>query len=234
MVLLLVETFFNSKGGEKMSLLEPNERDIKKLHYDAEMSCPKWNNNRPSRDFRRSLYLYEAQRYSEKAEFKEKILEYQKLHAECVDVDEGKFCYKLFDTYLWPYSDPEFIDWEYTSKDTLVYDQSHCVVKEDTSYVASKIAQITGAWPHKTDLDYIGPEDYGDFLAESGFKEITARPNDNGYYVGINLDIGKNGMIVWYEGTVKDKKTVIISTYLNRSYMIKAYRPELFSWIKIK
>ncbi|MBR3236540.1 hypothetical protein IKF92_02595 [Candidatus Saccharibacteria bacterium] len=163
------------------------------------------------------------------------IEKYKNLHDGCALVPED-FVWKLIDTYPLPYSHPDFANWEEdNSKEdySLVPDQSNCVVKHDTSYVAYKIYEATGSWPQKKTKEEIDAKNWGQFLKEAGYETIVEKPIKNGYFVGINPDKGEHGIVVWYEGTLIDG-SVITTTYKNKTYTINKENPSDFIWIKIK
>lgn len=219
-----------------MSIFFHNLWDLNKLNDCAKRSCPKWISNKFIRNYNRERILNATKEYWETDQFQDIILEYKNLHQNCLDIqDETGYCYKLINTYPWPYSDPNFAIWdEYNnSEDTLIYDQSKCVIRESTSYVAWKIFEATGTWPSPTDLIWIKPSDYFKFLAESGYREIVDLPKDTGYYVGINKTPEEYGQVLWYEGITKDHSRIISSTYKNRSHIYVGSSPKEYTWIKI-
>jgi len=209
--------------------------NINKANFCARMSCRKWNKIRLSRQFYRSRYRQMAQQYWESEKAQEKISEYQAFHAKCASIEENAI-WNLIDTYPLPYSHPEFANWEEDDSEenySLISDQSGCIVKYATSYVAWKIFEATGTWPQKTSKERLDAKRWVQFLTEAGYTTIVSVPSGNGYFVGIDPKKGEFGTVVWYEGTTLDHQ-IISTTYKNKTYTISKDGPADFIWVKIK
>lgn len=202
---------------------------IDRVNLWAKNSCPKWCKNKKKRDFYRlliHLVVRQAERLPIQLENKRHSL-------------AGEFWYN---TYPWPYVSPEFADWEeiYTGEDrTLVTDESGCIVKHDTSYIAWKIRETTGYWPMETAFTKFSTLHWMRFLGNSDYKELAEKPSPGGKYVGIYpAEMGET-VAFWYEATrmyegLKDHKTVIVSTYRDKEFKLYRLNPSILTWVKIK
>ncbi|MBQ3469415.1 hypothetical protein IJH16_00360 [Candidatus Saccharibacteria bacterium] len=188
----------------------------------AKKSCPKWNKNRLLRKINREKYRNAARKYWEGP---------GKKFSEAYKSGE------IIDTYPWPYSDPEFANWEEDDNSesyTLISDQSLCVVKYATSYCAWKVFETTGIWPQKTTKERLDAYRWVQFLAEAGYHPAATQTPRNGHrYIGINPDISEWGIVVWFEKELEDGN-VLVSSYVNKNYKVWPVEPEDFTWVLIK
>lgn len=197
---------------------------LEEVNKMAMKSCPRWNSLKLSRRMYRAKYRGVAEAYWNSPEHQSLIQQYK----------DGW----LVDTYPWPYSDPGFANWEEDSSDegySLISDQSGCVVKYATSYVAWKIFEATGKWPQKTTAKRLDAKKWVQFLSEAGYKTIVKKLEPDGKYVGINPNIGKWGLVVWYEYTVDTPiEEACVSTYENKLFTIRFVRTSEYVWVKIR
>lgn len=211
-------------------------QDLNTINMWAKQSCPKYTGSKLERRRFRKLYRDTAMAYFETKQHQELVVEY-KGHNHCRN------------TYPWPYCDPGFANWEEDdSKEgySLISDQSGCVIKYATSYVAYKIFEETGVWPQKTSSERLDAKRWVQFLAEAGYTEIVKRPEEGHHYVGVKPDEGEWGLVVWYEQghstrlrRTRDKydiaiiKMAEISTYINKSYVFTSVDLDDYVWVKI-
>lgn len=199
----------------------------------ARRSCTRWNKGFPEFLHRLSR-VYHRFRYQRLAELdwtfnlKHRELENRYKHGEM-----------RIDTYPWPYFDPEFANWDESDESddySLISDQSGCVVKHSTSYVAWKIFEATGCWPKKRSKTRMDARDWEKFLAEAGYTKCAiGGPFDGRHYVGIrkeNLD--EFGEVVWFEKRNSNKiGGVFVSTYENKKHCFKEVNAFKYIWIQI-
>ena len=187
----------------------------------ARKSCTKWNKNRLLRKVNRDKYRNAAKKYWEGPGKK---------------LTESYESGEIIDTYPWPYSDPEFANWEEDDDSdnyTLISDQSLCVVKYATSYCAWKIFEATGAWPQKTSAERLDAYRWVQFLGEAGYNTMTPRPSDGHRYVGINPGISEWGLVAWFEKELEDGN-VLVSSYVDKCYKAWPVDPNSYYWVLIK
>ena len=206
------------KGGFFMVTLE----EVNKM---AMKSCPRWNSLKHDRRLYKAKYQGIAEAYWNSPE-----------HQEIIQQSKDGW---IVNTYPWPYSDPGFANWEEDCSDegySLVSDQSGCIIKYSTSYVAWKIFEATGKWPQKTTAKRLEARKWLQFLREAGYKIIVNKPEPNGKYVGVNPYVGKWGIVVWYEFTEPGTpiEEACVSTYENKQFTIKYIRTSEYTWVKIK
>lgn len=211
-------------------------RDLCTVNMWAKQSCPKYSSLGLQRRRFRKLYRNAAMAYFYTPEHQALVAEYK----------SGNH---MINTYPWPYCEPEFANWEENdSKEgySLISDQSNCVVKYSTSYVAYKIFEETGSWPQKTSSKRLDAKCWAQFLIEAGYTEIVDHLEEGHHYVGIKPDEGEWGLVVWFEGKLKtcirttDECVVVdlrreadISTYYNKRWLYKTIDPDQFTWIMI-
>lgn len=202
----------------------------------AKLSCPRWNQggdsdrslklHAQSRRFFRKLYRKAAENYWKSGKGRKATEEYK----------NGK---RNLNTYPWPYVDPKFASWPEDDSNggyNLISDQSNCVVRYATSYVAWKIFEETGTWPQKKSNRRLDAKRWVQFLAEAGYTEIVNPPLKNGHhYVGVDPTAGIYGSVVWFEETIIDFTSGIanISTYRDRKYDFFPVRVDDYAWVKI-
>ena len=194
--------------------------NLSKVNGWAKKSCPKWNRNRLSRRRYREKYRNAAKKNWESPGHQELISKYF----------NGEF---WVDTYPWPYSDPNFANWEEDDSNenySLISDQSGCVIKYATSYVAWKIFELTNTWPQKKTPIRMDAKNWQQFLAEAGYETVVDAPIAR-HYVGIRPDIGEWGLVVWVESVFTDR--AYVSTYINKEHDVFLVKIEDYIWIKI-
>ncbi len=225
------------------------------LNRWAKLSCDKWNQSKLppvfrrgplktigkisdvlhkiSRRFYRKRYRHAAQKYWQSVVGQNKTKQYQ----------DG---YYYFNTYPWPYSDPDFANWEEddrTGSYTLISDQSNFIIRHPTSYCAWKIFESTGHWPkRKTPRGekLFHAKYWQEFLAEAGYETIVVMPQSTHRYVGIEEHSETEfGEVVWFEklGSVSIDESgvgkVVVSTYRDKQYFVGAVDPQKYLWIQI-
>lgn len=196
---------------------------LEKLNNWARKSCARWNSNRYLRRFYRMLYRGEARRFWRSRE-----------HRETMSMRMAGI-----DSYPWPYCNPRFANWDETL-DSLISDQSNCVIRYSTSYCAWKIFETTGHWPHKKTSERLDAKRWVQFLAESGYTQTATGLSPGHHYVGIDPTVGEYGLCVWAENKSADgfqpyleNGTVLVSTYLNKKYQVlRVYASDL-TWVQI-
>lgn len=201
------------------------EYDIDVVNTWAKKSCPAWNGNKVSRRLYRQKYRNAARDFWESPEHQRQIAQY-------------KECKEWLNTYPWPYCDPHFADWEEDDDAkhyTLITDQSNCVVRYATSYVAWKIFEETGIWPQKTSNTRLDAKNWVQFLAEAGYTKVVERPKDCRHYVGIKPDEGEWGIVVWFEREAFFKEDyAVVSTYINKEHRVGSVFIYEFTWVEIE
>lgn len=190
----------------------------------AQKSCPKWNKNRLSRKFYRFKYRQEANKYIRSKKHKRMVERYK----------SGE---TTLDTYPWPYCHQNFALWRESDDSddySLISDQSGCVVKYSTSYVAYKISEHTGYWPQKRSRVRLDAKDWVQFLAEAGYTTIVDTPKYNKRYVGVLREPSdyEYGLVVWYECDLPDGKFAV-STYVGKRYRRMTVRAKDCIWVEI-
>ena len=201
---------------------------LKEVNTWAKKSCPRWNSGFP-KYFRKFLRRYYRKKYRDAA------LEryYSNGHQDLVR--RYKSGEKMLNTYPYPYSDERFADWEEDDSKrgySLISDQSGCVVKYATSYVAYKIFEETGVWPQKKTSRRLDAKKWDQFLAEAGYDKGVLAPKSGHHYVGIKPDEGEFGLVVWFE-EVDDNDYVDISTYYDKAYFFGSAKIKDFKWVEI-
>ena len=194
----------------------------------ARLSCDKWNKVALLRRFYRALYRHAARKDWESPRARQKTQQYQ-------DV------YYYFDTYPWPYNDPNFANWEEDDtigNYTLVTDQSNFVIKHCTSYCAWKIFEFTGHWPRRKTHRRFDAKLWQEFLTEAGYETIITEPQSGHRYVGVEEHSQSEfGEVVWFEKTCDPNKEgrtgVLVSTYRHKKYFCGPVNPQKYLWIQI-
>jgi hypothetical protein len=187
-------------------------------HY-ARLSCPKWNRAEDVVEDKILGWMYRHSRRKNRKKYQAMIIP-----------GEGT------NTYPWPFSDPNFANWEEDDSSenySLVSDPSGCVIKYATSYCAWKIYETTGRWPQRKTHVRMDAKNWRFFLKEAGYGEIVAHPSIGGKFVGINPRIGEYGFVVWYEGESKDMGEVVVSSYKNKEFFFGTVNFAEYDWIKI-
>lgn len=198
---------------------------LQRANYHAKKSCPKWNKSSLSRRLHRYLCHRIVNSYCRSADHKKRVESYR----------SGSH---LLDTYVWPYSDPDFAGWSDqpdADEESLVRDPSGCVIRRSTSYCAYKIRELVGKWPQQQSSAKYETKDWLHFLAEAGYTEQTPRNllTNGHHYVGINPDRGESGLVVWLENISWDAITVEYSTYYNQKYRHELGNARSFIWVEI-
>ncbi len=196
---------------------------LEEVNKFAKRSCPAWNDFRLSRRRNRNKYRDAALEYYNSDQHQKLVSEYK----------SGEY---WLNTYPWPYKDPSFANWpEDGSKKgyNLISDQSGCVVKYATSYVAYKIFEEVGEWPQKTSSERLDAKRWVQFLSEAGYKELVDRPEDGHHYVGVKPDEGEWGVVVWFEKAIFDDDAAIVSTYSQKSFETRFVPFSDFTWVRI-
>ena len=139
-------------------------------------------------------------------------------------------------TYIWPYNDPCFANWpedDSAKGYNLISDQSDCVVKYATSYVAYKIFEETGTWPRKTSSERLDAKRWVQFLDEAGYEKVVDRPENGHRYVGVKPEEGEWGIVVWFEKAIFDEDAAIVSTYNKKTYENRFVPFSDYIWVQI-
>lgn len=224
-----------------MAILRPIKQrgetpTLQEVNKWAKKSCPRWNKNQLSRRAYRKAYRDAAIEFANSSTG-ERI---SGLYLSGV---------KEINTYPWPYSDPDFANWEEDDSEkgySLISDQSGCVVKYATSYCAWKIYELTGVWPQKTSSERLDAKRWVQFLAEAGYTETVSRPENRHYYVGVKPDEGKWGLVVWFESDdaqlaakfggkpFEDDSHIFVSSYVDKAYKAWWAAADDFTWVKIR
>ena len=204
---------------------------IDRANYHAKKSCTRWNKGTPavlhrlSRKFHRWKYRKMAEWCWTMNPKHRKLMQRYK---------EGK---KDIDTYPWPYFDPMFVNWDESDEPddySLISDQSGCVVKYATSYVAWKIFEETGKWPQKKSRIRMDAKNWETFLAEAGYTTMAIGGPFNGHhYVGIKANEGEYGIVVWFESKLFQTNLAFVSTYRNKKYCFEQVRIFDYKWVQI-
>ena len=196
----------------------------------AKQSCMKWCKDERTRSFNKMLYLSATKtlcRTTRQKELSEKTL-------------AGEY---WCNSYPLPFVHPKFANWEekyHGVNCSLVTDPSGCIVKHDTSYIAWKIHELAGKWPKETSLKRFSEINWLDFLAESGYNKITMEPTPGEKFIGIYPSSEEEETIAfWYETTElsappHEKKTAIVTTYLEKEFKILRINPNKLTWVKIE
>ena len=194
---------------------------IGKVNNWAKNSCTKWNKSRILRKINREKYRRAAEQYWE---------------GPGRELSEAYASGEIIDTYPWPYSDPDFANWEEDDSlenYNLISDQSLCVVKYATSYCAWKIFEETGVWPQKKSKERLDACRWLQFLNEAGYHSTVSVPTNGHRYVGINPNDGEWGVVVWFEKELGDGD-ILVSSYIDKSYKIYPVKPDEYIWVFIK
>ena len=196
-----------------------NARNIDLANYYARMSCPKWNRAEGglSKKILGVFYKHSRRRFRKK--YRQMIIPSQGVN-----------------TYPWPFCAPDFANWEEDDDPdnySLVSDPSGCVVKYATSYCSWKIFEATGVWPQKKTKIRMDAKNWKQFLKEAGHGEIVAHPSVGGKYVGINPHIEPYGLVVWYEGDDAVAGQVVVSSYINKQFVLERVNFVDYDWIRI-
>lgn len=202
---------------------------LEEVNQWGKMSCTNWNNNRISRRFYRAKYRDVAMKYWATEEHQRLVTLYK----------SGIW---TINTYPWPYSDPEFGHWDEDDSDkgySLISDQSNCVIKYATSYVAYKIFEETGVWPQKKTHERLDAKRWVQFLSEAGYNTIVDKPEKGNRYVGVNPNKGEWGSVVWFETYIQEisghskEPKIVVSTYSHKQHRWLYVDPNKYTWVKI-
>jgi surface antigen len=108
-----------------------------------------------------------------------------------------------------------------------VVDPSTCYNRECVSYVAWKIAELTGHWLRRT--GDMNAKNWIYRLPENGYRAVP-EPIGDGKYVGV-LPQGTYGHVVWYESG----NTISEYNYLyNHEYSCRQINLSQYQWFEIK
>ena len=211
--------------------------NLQKANCYARNSCSRWNG--PKNEFERK-YLGRFFRLSRKWNRER----YCMMARKSWTTDKHQYIidrYKRGDininTYPWPFCHPYFADWEESDKHgdcSLVYDPSGCVVKYSTSYVAWKIFEETGRWPQKKSRTRMNADRWQLFLMEAGYAKYVRTPIKGHHYVGIDVDSGEHGIVVWFEKEAENQPGYCwVSTYFDKQYIFGPARINHYDWVQI-
>lgn len=203
----------------------------------ARMSCTRWNKprNRFEKKFLANFFRFRRRKFRMK--YREMAREYWESDQHQKLMDYYRSGHTGVDTYPWPYSSPLFADWDESDEAddySLISDQSGCVVKYATSYVAWKIFEATGAWPQRKTNVRMDARNWGQFLAEAGYSEVVEKPTEPKHFVGIDPEEGEWGSVVWFERTnINMDGCVIVSTYRDKRYVYETVNAKNYIWVQI-
>lgn len=107
-------------------------------------------------------------------------------------------------------------------------DPSTCYNRECVSYTAWKIAELTGKWPTRT--GGMNAKYWVQRLAENGYTNVVAKPQNGGKYVGVS-EAGQYGHVVWFE----EGETISEYNYSIRGgFSVRIVNPAAYKWVEIK
>ncbi|MBQ6486718.1 hypothetical protein IJI76_03310 [Candidatus Saccharibacteria bacterium] len=213
---------------------------IDTINYWAKMSCPAWNSSKHPNSLFSRLIGNKIHQVSRR--------HYRKLYRKAAEdwwmgttgrqtIAQYKSGYHGVNTYPYPYCDNRFADWPESDNPktyNLISDQSGCVIKYATSYVAWKIFEETGRWPQKRTAERLDAKRWKQFLSEAGYMATTRQLLSGHHYVGVNPKKGEFGLVVWFEGIDEDLPNhVKISTYYNHEHLFSSVVAHEYEWVII-
>lgn len=111
---------------------------------------------------------------------------------------------------------------------THTYIAENLGVHNCVSYVAWKIAELTGNWPRRT--GGMNARDWVQRLAENGYTTVVSKPANGGKYVGVS-ESGPYGHVVWFE----DGETISEYNYSIRGgFSVRMINLSAYKWVQIK
>ena len=207
---------------------------LDEINHWARMSCTRWN--------KRSGFFGKISRWWHREKYRKAAKRTCASPKHQVEVSRYKGGDYERNTYPWPYSAPRFADWSESDdpKDySLISDQSGCVVKNATSYVAYKISELTGEWPERMVKKRYDAWDWLIFLAQAGYVDTTFEPLPGHHYVGILNDTAENrslyewGLVVWAEKIPDDGGPIKVSTYMDKAHKMLTVGADEYTWVEI-
>lgn len=107
-------------------------------------------------------------------------------------------------------------------------DPSTCYNRECVSYCAWKIKELTGKWPIRT--GGMNAKYWVERLAENGYRNVVAKPQNGGKYVGVSA-AGQYGHVVWFE----EGETISEYNYSTRGgFSVRIVNLAAYNWVEIQ